>query len=137
MAVLEHDGESAVRSSASRSLRGWLALLLSRTSSRIVPCHSQYLTHHYLIDLVAGGSLACAYFYYYLARMPDELRHPTDPTPIFTNSIPLDAEAFGMGGGGGDGDMDWGIAREADGLMRDNSVDFDGRSGYPGLGGKQ
>lgn len=100
----------------------------------------QYLTHHYLIDLVAGGSLACAFFYYYLSRMPDDLRHPTNPTPVYThdrtNSIPLDPEA------NGGGDMDWGIAHEVDGLMRDNSVDLEGRGrsgslSYAGLSGKQ
>ncbi|SCZ95250.1 BZ3500_MvSof-1268-A1-R1_Chr11-2g03383 [Microbotryum saponariae] len=54
---------------------------------------SLYLTHHYLIDLVAGGSLACAYFYYYLARMPDELRHPTAlVNGKFLNATPLDEE---------------------------------------------
>ncbi|SCV73432.1 BQ2448_7358 [Microbotryum intermedium] len=54
---------------------------------------TMYLTHHYLIDLVAGGSLACAYFYYYLARMPDELRHPTAlVNGKFLNAAPLDEE---------------------------------------------
>ena len=62
--------------------------------------------------------------------MPDDLRHPTNPTVVYTNAIPLDPEA--------NGDMDWGIANEVDGLMRDNSVDFEGRSGaYAGLSGKQ
>ena len=32
----------------------------------------QYLTHHYLVDLVAGGSLAVICFYYFL---PEGLRH--------------------------------------------------------------
>lgn len=69
----------------------------------------QYLTHHYLIDLVAGGSLSCTFFYYYLSKMPDELRHPTArPLPPYRaratststaqqqfgdNSIPLDEES--------------------------------------------
>ncbi|GAA5892282.1 hypothetical protein JCM6882_003629 [Rhodosporidiobolus microsporus] len=65
---------------------------------------TMYLTHHYLIDLVAGGSLSCAFFYYYLAKMPDELRHPTThgmPAAPFRSSsfngaagaIPLDEES--------------------------------------------
>lgn len=58
----------------------------------------QYLTHHYLIDLVAGGSLTCAFFYYFLSKMPDQLRHPTTrgmpATPYRSgNSIPLDEES--------------------------------------------
>lgn len=69
---------------------------------------TMYLTHHYLIDLVAGGSLSCTFFYYYLSKMPDELRHPTArPLPPYRaratststaqqqfgdNSIPLDEE---------------------------------------------
>ena len=76
----------------------------------------QYLTHHYLIDLVAGGSLTCAFFYYYLSKMPDELRHPTThgvPAAYRTRSastaIPLDEESglpktfahTANGGGGG------------------------------------
>ncbi|GAA5922860.1 hypothetical protein JCM1841_003764 [Sporobolomyces salmonicolor] len=59
-----------------------------------------YLTHHYLIDLVAGGSLTCAFFYYYLSKMPDELRHPTthgaSSTPYrsgLATAIPLDEES--------------------------------------------
>ncbi|EMS21619.1 hypothetical protein NBRC10512_002799 [Rhodotorula toruloides] len=57
-----------------------------------------YLTHHYLIDLVAGGSLTCAFFYYYLSKMPDELRHPTTPVAPYrarasSSAIPLDEES--------------------------------------------
>ncbi|GAA5959965.1 hypothetical protein JCM21900_001442 [Sporobolomyces salmonicolor] len=59
-----------------------------------------YLTHHYLIDLVAGGSLTCAFFYYFLSKMPDELRHPTthgaSSTPYrsgLATAIPLDEES--------------------------------------------
>ncbi|GAA6039242.1 hypothetical protein JCM8097_003223 [Rhodosporidiobolus ruineniae] len=67
---------------------------------------TMYLTHHYLIDLVAGGSLTCGFFYYYLNKMPDELRHPTThgkPAAPFRSSsfvgaanaggIPLDEES--------------------------------------------
>ncbi|GAA6018921.1 hypothetical protein JCM10207_009199 [Rhodosporidiobolus poonsookiae] len=63
---------------------------------------TMYLTHHYLIDLVAGGSLTCIFFYYYLSKMPDELRHPTThgaPAPYRSSSytgagaIPLDEES--------------------------------------------
>ncbi|GAA5995955.1 phosphatase PAP2 family protein [Rhodotorula paludigena] len=61
---------------------------------------TMYLTHHYLIDLVAGGSLSCIFFYYYLSKMPDELRHPTThgvpAGPYRANSstaIPLDEES--------------------------------------------
>ncbi|GAA5973208.1 hypothetical protein JCM11641_006325 [Rhodosporidiobolus odoratus] len=63
---------------------------------------TMYLTHHYLIDLVAGGSLTCAFFFYYLSKMPDELRHPTTsgaPARPFRSSsfnhgaIPLDEES--------------------------------------------
>ncbi|CEQ41651.1 SPOSA6832_03379, partial [Sporobolomyces salmonicolor] len=61
---------------------------------------TMYLTHHYLIDLVAGGSLTCAFFYYYLSKMPDELRHPTthgaSSTPYrsgLATAIPLDEES--------------------------------------------
>jgi len=59
---------------------------------------TQYLTHHYLIDLVAGGSLTCAFFYYFLSKMPDQLRHPTTKgmpaTPYHSgNAIPLDEES--------------------------------------------
>lgn len=43
----------------------------------------QYLTHHYLIDLVAGGSLAVICFYYYL---PEEMRHLHDSTPTSSRS---------------------------------------------------
>ncbi|GAA5846279.1 hypothetical protein JCM3766R1_002194 [Sporobolomyces carnicolor] len=59
---------------------------------------TMYLTHHYLIDLVAGGSLTCAFFYYFLSKMPDQLRHPTTrgmpATPYHSgNAIPLDEES--------------------------------------------
>ncbi|BGP19154.1 hypothetical protein JCM10213_006500 [Rhodosporidiobolus nylandii] len=67
---------------------------------------TMYLTHHYLIDLVAGGSLTCIFFFYYLSKMPDELRHPTTsgaPARPFRSSsfngaanaggIPLDEES--------------------------------------------
>lgn len=46
---------------------------------------TMYLTHHYLVDLVAGGSLAVVFFYYFL---PANLRHlpssfpPSDPDLI-------------------------------------------------------
>lgn len=97
------------------------------------------MTHHYLIDLVAGGSLACAYFYYYLARMPDDLRHPTNTTPVYSNTAPGDVEAGssigtlnGNGYGGWDhhGSSDdlseaYEEAQQRAALMRDNSVDLD------------
>lgn len=59
---------------------------------------TMYLTHHYLIDLVAGGSLTCAFFYYFLSKMPDQLRHPTTKgmpsTPYHSGqAIPLDEES--------------------------------------------
>lgn len=72
------------------------------SSPLLTPHASQYLTHHYLIDLVAGGSLTCIFFYYYLSKMPDELRHPTlrpqpapyrASTPLLGGAIPLDEES--------------------------------------------
>jgi len=93
--VLEHDGAFpfllALRLDVERARTLTHVLSLSRP---------QYLTHHYLIDLVAGGSLTCAFFYYYLSKMPDELRHPTThgvPAAYRTRSastaIPLDEES--------------------------------------------
>lgn len=83
--VLEHDGES----------RLVVGSLFSGVDTILLP---QYLTHHYLIDLVAGGSLTCAFFYYYLSKMPDELRHPTTPVAPYrarasSSAIPLDEES--------------------------------------------
>ncbi|ORY84686.1 hypothetical protein BCR35DRAFT_303010 [Leucosporidium creatinivorum] len=97
---------------------------------------TMYLTHHYLIDLVAGGSLSCAYFYYYLSRMPDELRHPTGASVHYSNgdALPDDPEAaldshnFGGWGGsvGGDDDDGFELPEANTGLMRDNSIDVEG-----------
>ncbi|GAA5869108.1 hypothetical protein JCM1840_000471 [Sporobolomyces johnsonii] len=101
-----------------------------------------YLTHHYLIDLVAGGSLTCAFFYYYLSKMPDELRHPTThgapSTPYrsgLANAIPLDEEsglpktfahyANGYANGNGAGN---GHANGYGGWEDDDEDEFDGAS---------
>lgn len=43
---------------------------------------TMYLTHHYLIDVVAGACLATAFFYLYL---PDEFRGPAALSPPGTN----------------------------------------------------
>ncbi|KZT53666.1 PAP2-domain-containing protein [Calocera cornea HHB12733] len=39
---------------------------------------TMYLTHHYLIDVVAGACMSVVFFY---ALMPEELREPTDTMP--------------------------------------------------------
>lgn len=45
---------------------------------------TQYLTHHYLVDLVAGGSLAVICFYYFL---PEGLRHLPSPDDIVAANL--------------------------------------------------
>ncbi|KAK4702335.1 hypothetical protein P7C70_g3888, partial [Phenoliferia sp. Uapishka_3] len=50
---------------------------------------TMYLTHHYLIDLVAGGSLAVVCFYYFL---PAEFKFINAPTPT-SPSLSMDAES--------------------------------------------
>lgn len=97
--------------------------------SELTTDRTQYLTHHYLIDLVAGGSLAVICFYYFL---PDEFRHLRPSATPRTNSIPLDEESGKMNSNGhADGYGGW--EEEDDeasgGLMRDPSVDIEGRSG--------
>lgn len=115
-----------------RPLQFAIRNLLTRSLSFLPPFHlslrlililitvltliTKYLTHHYLIDLVAGGSLACAYFYYYLARMPDELRHPTIVAAAYSNSIPLDPEAGGGSKLNGNGYGGWDGEDEDDGF---------------------
>lgn len=85
----------------------------------------QYLTHHYLIDLVAGGSLTVICFYYF---MPDEFRNVNAP-PAHDNAgdIPLDVEGRfgrsngfggwegGVGGSDESEDGDLGASRGGDG----------------------
>ena len=93
---------------------------------------SQYLTHHYLIDLVAGGSLTVICFYYF---MPDDFRNVNAP-PAHDNAtdIPLDVEGLygrsnGFGGwdrAGENGSDDGDLAGppSAVGLLRDTSVEI-------------
>ncbi|GAA5985296.1 hypothetical protein JCM10908_002609 [Rhodotorula pacifica] len=117
---------------------------------------TMYLTHHYLIDLVAGGSLTCIFFYYYLSKMPDELRHPTArPLPPYratplNNSIPLDEEsglpkpfahqaatnghANGYGGWEGDEDADDGKS-EVESLSEEARMFIPGEAAGGGAGG--
>ncbi|GAA5822382.1 hypothetical protein JCM3770_002373 [Rhodotorula araucariae] len=109
---------------------------------------TMYLTHHYLIDLVAGGSLTCVFFYYYLSKMPDELRHPTThgvpAAPYRANSstaIPLDEESglpkpfahtgVNAGNGHADGYGGW---EEEDDLSDDEDLRDEARL-FGGAGG--
>lgn len=96
----------------------------------------QYLTHHYLTDLVAGGGLSCAFFYFFLSRVPDELRHPTGQVEPYSNGnalqedpeAALDSHNFGGWGGsvGGDDDDGFELPEANTGLMRDSSLDMEG-----------
>lgn len=98
------------------------------------------------LPLRCAGGLACSVFYYFLSRVPDELRHPTQSGATYSNgsALPQDPEAdldgsrYGGWGGsvGGDDDDDGFELPEANtGLMRDNSVDLDGgaRRGSKGV----
>lgn len=97
---------------------------------------TMYLTHHYLIDVCAGGQLACSFFYFFLSRVPDELRHPTGVQAPYSNgnALPEDPEAaldsrnFGGWGGsvGGDEDNGFELPEANTGLMRDTSIDGEG-----------
>lgn len=127
LVVLEHDGEC-----------GLLALASSQAGRSADPRVPQYLTHHYLIDLVAGGSLTVICFYYF---MPDSMRNVNAP-PTHDNDIDHAlGDLEGLGGGGGrsngfggwnadlsDGEDDLNGPPSAVGLLRDTSVDLRGEA---------
>lgn len=71
---------------------------------------TMYLTHHYLIDLVAGGSLTVVCFYYF---MPEGMRNVNAPQTVGNNN-PIDLERSRSNGYGG-WDTDFGSDEEGDG----------------------
>jgi hypothetical protein len=105
----------------------------ARTLAEALQHVFRYLSHHYLVDLCAGGQLACSFFYFFLSRVPDELRHPTGLQTPYSNGnalqedpeAALDSHNFGGWGGsvGGDDDDGFELPEANTGLMRDNSID--------------
>lgn len=80
--------------------------------------------------------MACSFFYFFLSRVPDELRHPTGVLMTYSNgsALPEDPEAAldshsfgGWGGSVGEDDNDgFELPQAHSGLMRDNSIDGEG-----------